>query len=255
MDRGYRESEIVKKALFSQKIKAIMYGFSASIIISWTFYDSAWAMILSPVIIYLTYRILIKYFFKEMYEKILIEYQDFLNGIVTWISSGSSIEKAFLREEGELLNYLGEESLVLTELKKVNSKVRMNEPIERAFYEFARYFDIDEIWEFAEIFVFSKRLGGDYSKNMRLCADRIGEVLEVRREIVSQTVEKRTEVKSLALISIFLLLFIKKSSYDFVSPLYHSLAGILVMSAALIIYLVAIWLAIRIIESGEEDCY
>jgi tight adherence protein B len=128
----------------------------------------------------------------------------------------------------------------------------MNIPIEKAFYEFATEIDLEEVWEFAEIFVFSKRLGNDYSKNLKLCADRIGSKLELRGEIETSIVEKQMEMKVMCILPIILLVFLKLSAADFIGVLYSNLAGKLVMTVALAMYVSGVVLSYVIVKKGED---
>lgn len=223
-----------------------------TIIMAWIFYSDVKGVMIFPFVYYLIF----KYFEDDDVHKekarFLREYQEFLNGVVSWISSGLSVEKAFVREEEEFRSLIGEKSALYKALKRINSKVDMNIPIEKAFYEFATEIDLEEVWEFAEIFVFSKRLGNDYSKNLKLCADRIGSKLELRGEIETSIVEKQMEMKVMCILPIILLVFLKLSAADFIGVLYGNLAGKLVMTVALAMYVSGVVLSYVIVKKGED---
>ncbi len=237
-----------------RRIKLISFVISVvlSIIMAWIFYSDAKGVVIFPFVYYLIFR-----YFEDDDEhkekaRFLHEYQEFLNGVVSWISSGLSVERAFAREEEEFRSLVGEKSVLYKALKRINSKVGMNVPIEKAFYEFATEIDLEEVWEFAEIFVYSKRLGNDYSKNLKLCADRIGAKLELRGEIETSIVEKRMEMKVMLILPFFLLVILKLSAADFIGVLYVNLAGRLVMTIALAMYASAVILSYVIVKKGED---
>lgn len=233
------------------KLLSVVASFILTLFLTWIFYSDLKGFIIFPFVYYLIFIYLKRDDAHRQKERFLREYQDLLNGLVSWISSGLSIEKAFLREEEEFRSLVGDKSKLYVSLKKINSKVDMNIPVEKAFYEFANECDIDEVWEFAEIFVFSKRLGNDYSKNLKLCADRIGAKLELKGEIEASIVEKQMEMKIMCVLPLFLLSFLKLSAGEFISVLYQNLAGNLVMTLALVLYVSAVVLSYVIIEKGE----
>ena len=141
----------------------------------------------------------------------------------------------------------GMTSMFYLALKKINSKVKMNMPIEQAYMEFAKTSGLEEAQSFGEIFVFAKRTGGDYGNIIRKTALRIEQKIEVEEEINTLIAEKQLEMKIMSMMPLAILLYIRKASYEFLQVLYHNPLGIFIMSLCLLVYVFAIVVGRRIV--------
>lgn len=228
--------------------KQILISFLITGLIAYLFYDSIYGIFLIIPIFFIVKKFLLENKKNKFKEQILKEYKEFLNGLSEWIAGGISVEGAFLKEEEELNLLFGKNSFLLPYIKTVNAKIKLNNSIENAFFEFAEKINIEEIREFAGIFVFVKRLGGDYSKNIRSAAEKIGRRVEIKEEIEVITTEKRLEMIIMSVIPLGIILFLKISAKDFISPLYHSIFGVFVMTISLLVYALSVYMAIKIIK-------
>ena len=124
----------------------------------------------------------------------------------------------------------------------------MNQPIEKLFYEFAAASGCEDILNFAEVFLFAKRSGGDFGRIIKSTTERIRDKMEVEEEIQTVLSGKKMEQKVMSVIPIGLLVYLRLTSGDFLAPLYGNAAGICVMTGALAAYGVALWLSEKIIS-------
>lgn len=233
------------------KIDLIREIFIASIVtflISWLFYDSIFGIVFIVPVFLVVQKIYKENKKDKFKEQILKEYKEFLNGISEWITSGVSVESAFVKEEKEIEELFGKNSILLPFIKEINFKVKLNNPVEKAFLEFAQYINIGEVKEFAGIFIFVKRLGGDYSKNIRNVAEKIGRRVEIKEEIEVITTEKRIEMIIMSVIPLGIILFLRITAIDFIGTLYHQILGNIVMTISLVIYAFSIYMANKIIK-------
>jgi tight adherence protein B len=116
------------------------------------------------------------------------------------------------------------------------------EPVERAIADFSERSGIEEIAQFADVFVICKRTGGDLVEVIRRTANMIGDKLEMEQEIAVLVAQKRFEAKALSLIPFALVAFLAWSSPDYMAPLY-GLAGNLLMTGALAVLAFCYWLS------------
>lgn len=164
------------------------------------------------------------------------------------LSAGYSAESAFEEAERELLKLYGSKSRLCREFTLMNRKIRMNEPIEAVFCETAGRLGVEDIMQFAEIFRYVKRSGGNLTHIIRKTVERMRRKEEILNDIQIAVTEKRTEQKLMMLLLPGVVLFITISSPQYVTALYHSAAGALLMSICLGGYLFAFWWSGRILD-------
>ncbi|MDD6667267.1 MAG: type II secretion system F family protein [Lachnospiraceae bacterium] len=224
---------------------------AVSFLTAFLFYRSPFALILILPFSILNHKRIQKDRELLRQERFHRQFRELLNILATSLSGGYSIERAFAQAEGELMELYPEGTVFQEDLKQLNRRVRLNQPVEKAFMEFAASWPYEEVSGFAEIFAFAKRLGGDYGKNIRKTAVAIGENLELEQEIEALTADKKLELRIMCLMPLGILLYISLASPEFLQASYHNPAGVLVMTVCLAVYMTAIFLGRRIIQSAK----
>lgn len=215
---------------------------------SWIVYDSIWGMVIFPIIYVINNLYQKKKAREDFVRKFREEYREFLIGVASFLSGGLSIEQAFLEEERELCIQYGDESYMKDKLHKINSEVCLNRSIEEAFWDFSNEIGLDEVKEFAEIFIYAKRMGGDYVRNIRHTADKISENIEIMMDIDVITAEKRLEMKIMSIMPVFIIIYIRLTAAGFIMPMYAGAAGHIIMTACMIAYIFCLLLGKKITE-------
>ena len=134
------------------------------------------------------------------------------------------------------------------ELRQLNQKLFMHEPMEQLLYELAERCDNEEIYHFAEILLYAKRSGGNMTEIIHRTVCRMQEKHEVLREITANVAAKRAEQKMMMLLLPLMLWFLTVSSPEYTGALYGNPAGVLVMSGCLAGYLGALFWAEKIVD-------
>lgn len=181
-------------------------------------------------------------------QKFMEEYKEMLLGLVSSLESGYSVENAFRETEGIVSKMYGKKGALVDELRKMNGRVALKEPVEQAFLEFADVFGYEEVTSFANIFVFAKRLGGDYIKNIRRTAVKIEEKIELKQEIAAAVAEKQMELNVMTVMPMAIITYMRIGSGEFLDPLYHSIGGALFMTVCIGLYLAAIVVGKKIVD-------
>ncbi|RRF96847.1 MAG: hypothetical protein DUD27_02810 [Lachnospiraceae bacterium] len=185
----------------------------------------------------------------EKFSKQLeLEYREMFISITGSLQTGYSIERAFLESTEPLRIIYGEKSVLLPHLVELNSKVRLRKPVEQAFEELSEKFDSEDLSDFAEIFRFGKRLGGDYIENIKSSTRRISERVEVKQEIRASIAQQQLELKVMMVMPLGILAYMKISAPEFLTPSYGNFIGIVVMTACLAVYVGCIALGRKIID-------
>lgn len=204
--------------------------------IAWIFYRSAFGLLIFFPFAFLNHRRIRADREGEKRRRFHRQFREFLNSLSSALSSGSSVERAFLQAERDQRSLFPEDAVFLPDLHDVNGQVKLGLPVEKAFWEFAEKWPFEEVTAFAEIFSFAKRLGGDYGANIRKTAAGIGDRMEIVQEIEAMSAEKQMELKLMSAMPAAIMVYITAGSPDFLQASYHNPAGILVMTGCLGLY-------------------
>ena len=169
-------------------------------------------------------------------------FKELLELLSGFLQAGMSLENSFLQAEGQLA-MLGEEGKdMIYALHQMNQKVKVNIAVEQAYMELAEQMDLEEACAFGEILLFAKRLGGNYGKNIQRTATKLGEKMSLQEEITTMMAQKKLEMKVMLVIPLAIIAYVRLTSADLLAVLYGNLAGGLIMSACLVVYvLMALW--------------
>ncbi len=162
------------------------------------------------------------------------------------LSAGYSPENAWRNAYKELKHLMGEDEFTVKAMRKLCSKLDMNENIESALDEFSTIMAIEEASDFCEVFRFAKRSGGDFSKLIGSAVDRLSQKIETEREIRSITAAKRLEQLIMNVIPLGICAYLRIGSPGYMDALYGNISGILIMSGCLAVYVGAFELSERI---------
>lgn len=217
-------------------------------VIAWLFYRSYWGMVLFPVITVFYGRQYKREQIKKRKEQLLAEFKDTMQAVSTALLAGYSMENAWREAEKEISELLGESSLMYAEVHQINGAVRMNEPLEKLLSDFAVRSGCEEIESFSEVFSFAKRSGGDFPKIIRTTVQKLTGRMEVEREIATVLAGKKLEGRIMNVMPIGILAYMTLTSGDFLDVLYGNMAGIFVMSTALLVYAVTLKLSEHILD-------
>ncbi|MDF1617095.1 type II secretion system F family protein [Petrocella sp. FN5] len=155
------------------------------------------------------------------------------------LSAGRSAEQAFIQTLADLRILYDHQTDIITEWSLIVKKLNMNETIESALEDFAMRAGVEDIHNFTGVFIMAKRTGGDLIRIIRETTHMINEKIEIQKEIDLLVVQKQFEQKILSYIIPGMILFFQLTSPDFLSPLYETFIGRLVMVFALFLYLLS----------------
>ena len=232
-------------------MESVRYGLTGLLfagVLAYVFYRSFVVfLLLSPAgIIYPLYK---KKDLKEKRKsKLLSEFREGITVLSSSLSAGYSFENAMKESESELRLLFGDKSLIVQEFETINHKVSVNVPIETAWTEFADRSDSEDIRNFVQVIRVAKRSGGELTSVIARTADTIGDKIRIEEEIKTITSAKRLEQTIMNFIPVFIVLYIDVTSPGFFDPLYTGVTGRVVMTACLIVYLLAIYLSKRILD-------
>lgn len=226
-----------KKPLVEVSIAVLL-----TLLVAWIFYNAWYGLLWFPVVYLLSSRIYREEKQAKEGQRKNRAFKELLELLSGFLQAGMSLENSFLQAEGQLA-MLGEEGKdMIYALHQMNQKVKVNIAVEQAYMELAEQMDLEEACAFGEILLFAKRLGGNYGKNIQRTATKLGEKMSLQEEITTMMAQKKLEMKVMLVIPLAIIAYVRLTSADLLAVLYGNLAGGLIMSACLVVYvLMALW--------------
>ena len=86
------------------------------------------------------------------------------------------------------------------------------------------------------------------TKIIKKASANISEKIDVKREIETSMSARRLELRVMEVVPFGILLYLQTGSSDFISILYRDIAGRMLMTAALAVYLAGVYMAEKIIN-------
>ncbi len=165
-----------------------------------------------------------------------LEFRDGLASLSAALNAGYSVENAFNQAVMDLKLMYSPEALIICEFEGIVNQLCMNQTVEDALKNFADRSGVEDIANFAEVFITAKRTGGDIIKIIHSTGNTINAKIEVKREILTMITAKKLESNIMSLIPMGIILYLRLFSPGFLDPLYHNLFGIAFMSLVLVLY-------------------
>lgn len=181
-------------------------------------------------------------------QNLCYHFRDVLQGLLTAIRAGYSMEHAVQECRKELEQMYGKEEDLVKELVYMEHQLQVGVPVEKLFMDLGKRSGVEDILNFGEIFVIARRSGGNLGEIMEQMARVLGEKIRVQREIEVCISGKRMEQMIMSLVPGGMILYIQLTSQGFMDVLYHNVFGILVMTGCLILYLFSFWMGRKIVR-------
>ncbi len=176
------------------------------------------------------------------------EFSDGMQAVSFALNTGYSIENAFAEAVSELQLLYGKDSSIVSEFRMIVNRIKRNENLEDIMDDYADKMNIDDISYFAEIFRYAKRSGGDIPAIIKQTARIIHEKSEVQMEIDTIISGRKMEQKVMVCIPLGIIMYLRITSNGFVNMLYGNAAGIIVMTLCLMVYVAAVYMAVKIVD-------
>ncbi|MCM1145908.1 MAG: type II secretion system F family protein [Clostridium sp.] len=225
----------------------LLEGILLAGIISYFFYQSVWAFLFFlPVVPFF-----LKWKKKELAGKrrqeLSVQFKDAVLSVSANQKAGYSVENAFREAYRDMAMLYGRDSHICKELNYIAKGLDNNMVLEKLLYELGVRSHVQDILQFADVFLIAKRTGGNMTEILSETANSIEEKSAVDKEIQVLLSSKKMEQKIMNVIPFFIIFYISITSKGFFDVLYHNLIGIVIMTCCLFLYLTAFMLSRKII--------
>ena len=227
---------------------AFLQGSLILMVVSYLFYGT-WvcALLFSPYLIrYIkTWE---KRTIKKRQQAFRLQFKEAIQSLSAGLNVGYSVENALRETCKDLQEIDRKDEVILRELAYMVRQMKMNMTAESVFGEFAARTGDEDVQTFVTVFNMAKRSGGDTMEIIRNVVRQMGEKIDVEREISTMISAKKMELTIMSVIPFAMIGYMRISFPEFLGVLYGNLAGVIIMSVCLIVYLVSYEMGKRMVE-------
>ena len=165
---------------------------------------------------------------------LLVQFRDFLYSLSSSFATGRHMSEA-IEEAGETLREIyGENSDMAAETGYMLRRIRETGATDLEVLEdFSRRSGLEDAEDFTQVFRACRESGGNLVQAVNKAALIIGEKINIEREIKATVSQKKLEGRIITAMPVVIIFFLQIMSADYLDVMYHTLAGRLIMSAAL----------------------
>ncbi|MGP1570121.1 MAG: type II secretion system F family protein [Eubacteriales bacterium] len=186
---------------------------------------------------------------KRMVEKLRYSFRDLLYALDASISSGRQMAEALIEAQSSLCLIYDESEPIMRELSiMANAINESRENEEELLKDFAYRSKVPEIISFAETYCICRSTGANVKQVISNTTQILVDRLNVSREIQTLTAQKRVEGKIISLMPILIIVLLNFVSPGYLDKLYHTGAGMIIMTIALGITAIAYYVLGRIMD-------
>ena len=176
------------------------------------------------------------------------QFRDALNSMQVGISAGYSAENAVKEARSDLERIHGKKAELTLEFIHIERSLSQGRTLEELLTDLGMRSGIEDILNFSQILIQSKRMGGNMGKVLDGCILSLEEQMDVKKEIQGMLAARTLEQKIMSVIPLGTDLYLQTTSAQLLSVMYGNPAGICVMSGCLGLYLGAYVWGARIVE-------
>lgn len=229
----------------SGKEKLLFYsvGYICIFTIVYLFYHSLWLSIISGVLVCFFIPYVKKYLAVKRMNLINIQFKDMLYSLSASIAAGRQMEEAIIEAEENLSVMYGDEEPIMMELRYMKINIVENKESDKLLLkDFAFRSKSEDIDNFVQVYITCRNMGGDLEKIIRHTTEILTDKMSIDREIKVITSQKKTEGRIISAMPVIMLLMMNIFSYSYISPLYETAAGRIIMTGALCLMIWGIYL-------------
>lgn len=234
-------------------VTAVLQSVAVVGFLSYFFYRSAWALMpLSPVGI-LYFRMLTAAKRDRCIQELNAQFKECILSVAASLKAGYAAENAFMESKADMAVLYGDTALICQELEMIRKGLIINITLEEQLMDLAARSGSEDIYLFAQVFVISKRSGGNLPEIIGSTADMIGRKIEAGQEMWTLLSGRRMEQNIMKLMPFGILMYVGISHPGYFDELYHNIRGVILMSVCLLLYLGAYCLGEKILSGITKE--
>lgn len=221
---------------FSGKEKIIIFtvGYLSIFTVIYLFYHSFLLSCTSGVLVVFLLPYVKEHMAARRMNTLNIQFKDMLYSLSASVAAGRQMEEALIEAEENLSSMYKENEPIRQELRHMRISIIENKESDKPLLkDFAERSGSEDINDFVEAYITCRNMGGDLEKMIGHAVDILTEKMNIEREIQVLISQKKTEGIIIAIMPVVMLMALNVFSYSYISILYESTAGRLIMTGAL----------------------
>lgn len=230
MIRDYSVYKLSKK----ERLYFYSVGYICIFTVIYLFYHSVVLSLLFGVLIYWTTPYAEKRMAIKRMDKLNVQFKDMLYSLSASVAAGRQMDEALIEAEEELSVMYGDDEPIMRELRHMKISMLRNKESDKVLLkDFAFRSKSEDINNFVQVYVTCRNMGGNLEKIIAHTTEILTDKMNIDREIRTITAQKKTEGRIISVMPLLMLLMLNVFSYSYITPLYTTIAGRLIMTAAL----------------------
>lgn len=180
-------------------------------------------------------------------KKLRKQFIDMLETVSTLLSSGSTVNDAFLNAGTDLQNQYTVNDMIIIELNEIVLGMNNGKTLEEMLLAFGERSDNKDILSFANVISNCYRLGGNFKDVVRRTRDVISDKVQIEEEIATKISSNKIQLNAMSLMPIVLVGMLKISNSSFAANL-SSVVGIAVTTVSVVLFVIAYFWGQKIIN-------
>lgn len=182
------------------------------------------------------------------------EFKDMLYSVSSSVSSGRHLNEAIEEAESAVALIHGSDSILAAEIRnmiRVMKETNCSE--DTVLIDLSRRAGIREISDFTDVCLTCKYSGGDLTKMIGKAVYLLTQNIELQKEKEMLLSQKKLECRILAVMPVAITAFINIASADYLTMMYTTLAGRLIMTVAMAATVGSFLWSSRMINSSVQE--
>lgn len=233
---------------FSSKEKIIFYlaGYLCIFTVVYLFYHSIIVSLVSGGLIYFIMPYVKGYMAQKRMDALNMQFKDMLYSLSASVAAGRQMEEALIEAEENLTSIYKPTEPIMKELKHMRISILENKESDKPLLkDFAARSKCEDINDFVQVYVTCRNMGGDIEKMIEKTAEVLTQKMTIERDIKVLTSQKKIEGRLISAMPPAMLLALNVFSYSYISVLYETVAGRIIMTASLAVTAYGVYLMER----------
>jgi tight adherence protein B len=233
---------------YREKLLAWLKGIVVALVFAYFFYRSPYAVLFLLPLSFFYQKAAINQLLTSKQDEMRRQFKELIEIVAGNLRAGYSVENAFLEAGKDMSRMYHAELPVINMLAFIRKGLENNVPFDVRLKEAGQISGVYEIVEFAEVFAVAKHSGGNMIDTISQFSNMIGDKIETEKEIRVLVSARRGEQKIMNIVPFAILFYLDLTSPGFFASLYHNLAGIMVMTVCMALYLIAYAISVRMLK-------
>lgn len=189
---------------------------------------------------------------KRKKNKKLLNYQfrEALRTLSASLKAGSSLRNGLRKTYDDLVRIYGDKSSkpIVDEFQIIAYELDLMLPVEEVLRNFETRADLEDISDFVNVAIMTKKQGGDLIKIIERVTTIISDRIEIEYEIETLVSGKKMEARLLTMLPVGMVLMLSVTSPQYMAPMYESTIGKLLMITAALLLIINYFVGRKIID-------